>query len=157
MSLHKIDTSTIAVTIVRDVDFFIIAINNGIRLMPADAALLEMMFIKLLIIIDVVNLSSKNGFKLLKMDSIESINIFDKTIDVKVNITITKSFDVMSFFLFMGYVNNTDIVFFLYSFTTKFDIKTAANIIKTAFINEFDKRNIFEAVWIFADLSLCGT
>lgn len=66
----------------------------------------------------------------------ESINILDKTIDIKVNNTIISNLAIISFFLFMGYMNNTVIVLLLYSSIINLASSTEANTMKVPFTIE---------------------
>lgn len=66
----------------------------------------------------------------------ESINILDNTIDIKVNNTIISNLAIISFFLFMGYMNNTVIVLLLYSSIINLASSTEANTMKVPFTIE---------------------
>ena len=59
--------------------------------------------------------------------------IFDRKIIIKVSDTITNSFVKIRFFLFIGYINSTDIVLFLYSSITNLETRTEANTRNTSF------------------------
>lgn len=112
-------------------DFLSIPKNKGTKLTPLAERSYKIVFLKCSMSMGIVMSPSINPKLLFNIDKTNAAKILDRSIEKKVNPMIINSFEIMIFFLLIGYVNIKVMVLSLYSSITNFEINTPEKTMNT--------------------------